>query len=77
MRKGGARTSFLRLVSESILQEPLAKPKGYHNLALLEKVKSPEERPWLATDRDFRAEPEVSREARRGRKEDLGRDCSE
>lgn len=33
---------------ESILQEPLAKITWYHNLTLLEKVKSAEERIWYA-----------------------------
>ena len=33
---------------ESILQVPLAKITWYHNLTLLEKVKSPEERLWYA-----------------------------
>lgn len=33
---------------ESILQAPLAKLPWYHNLTLLEKVKSPEERLWYA-----------------------------
>jgi predicted nuclease of restriction endonuclease-like (RecB) superfamily len=33
---------------ESILQAPLAKLTWYHNLTLLEKVKSPEERVWYA-----------------------------
>jgi predicted nuclease of restriction endonuclease-like (RecB) superfamily len=33
---------------ESILQAPLAKITWYHNLTLLEKVKSPEERLWYA-----------------------------
>jgi predicted nuclease of restriction endonuclease-like (RecB) superfamily len=33
---------------ESILQAPLAKLTWYHNLTLLEKVKSPDERVWYA-----------------------------
>lgn len=33
---------------EAILQAPLAKLTWYHNLTLLEKVKSPEERLWYA-----------------------------
>ena len=33
---------------EAILQAPLAKLTWYHNLTLLEKVKSPEERVWYA-----------------------------
>jgi predicted nuclease of restriction endonuclease-like (RecB) superfamily len=48
-RKLGYMKAFAEAwADESILQAPLAKLTWYHNLTLLEKAKSPDERLWYA-----------------------------
>jgi len=53
---------------EPIVQAPLAQITWYHNLTLLEKMKSSEERLWYAQAAiEHRLEPEHPRDADQGR----------